>query len=132
MAGRFPSGQEFNLAQDTRSSKKVLADWPTPILFSGFEIGQKIKTGIPLIHNKGIRESPVKDVFAICIPLAEEDSAGRMSWDETAVFVAVKGWQNYYDLQTGTCEINADGLNSRGLHDETKEHDSLKSYLRRK
>lgn len=111
MAGRFPSGQEFNLAQDIRSSEKVLADWPTPILFSGFEIGQKIKTGIPLIHNNGIRESPVKDVFAICIPLAEEDSAGRMSWDETAVFVAVKGWQNYYDLETGKCKIYPNGMN---------------------
>src|SRR5207342_1899211 len=64
-----------------------------------------------LIHNNGIRESPVKDVFAICIPLAEEDSAGRMSWDETAVFVAVKGWQNYYDLETGKCKIYPNGVN---------------------
>jgi pyrimidine-specific ribonucleoside hydrolase len=111
MAGRFPRGNEFNLAQDVKSSKKVLAEWPTPILFSGFEIGQKIKTGIPLIHNEEIRESPVKDVFAICIPMAKEDSAGRMSWDETAVFVAVKGWQNYYELETGKCRINAHGVN---------------------
>jgi inosine-uridine nucleoside N-ribohydrolase len=111
MAGRFPSGMEFNLAQDTKSSKKVLADWPTPILFSGFEIGQKIKTGIPLIRNEKIIKSPVKDVFAICIPFSKEDSAGRMSWDETAVFVAVKGWQTYYDLETGKCTIQSDGLN---------------------
>ena len=48
MAGRFPSGREFNLDQDVKSSQKVLTDWPTPILFSGFEIGQKIKTGLPL------------------------------------------------------------------------------------
>ena len=112
MAGRFPSGNEFNLAQDIKSSKKVLADWPTPILFSGFEIGQKIKTGLPLIHNDEIKKSPVKDVFAICIPLAREDSSGRMSWDETAVFVAVKGWRDYYGLETGKCSINAEGLNT--------------------
>jgi inosine-uridine nucleoside N-ribohydrolase len=111
MGGRFPAGKEFNFAQDIKSTEKVLADWPTPILFSGFEIGQKIKTGIPLIHNNKIRKSPVKDVFSICIPLAEEDSAGRMSWDETAVFVAVKGWQGYYNLETGKCKINADGVN---------------------
>jgi pyrimidine-specific ribonucleoside hydrolase len=111
MAGRFPSGNEFNLAQDIKSSKKVLVDWPTPILFSGFEIGQKIKTGIPLIHEDEIRKSPVKDVFAICIPMAKEDSLGRMSWDETAVFVGVKGWQNYYDLEIGQCNINEDGIN---------------------
>jgi inosine-uridine nucleoside N-ribohydrolase len=111
MAGRFPSGREFNLDQDVVSSRKVLANWPTTILFSGFEIGQKIKTGIPLIHNEQIRLSPVKDVFAICIPMALEDSAGRMSWDETAVFVAVKGWRNYYNLETGTCAINSEGFN---------------------
>jgi pyrimidine-specific ribonucleoside hydrolase len=111
MAGRFPSGREFNLAQDANASKKVLAQWPTSILFSGFEIGQKIKSGLPLIHNEQIQKSPVKDVFAICLPMAKEDSAGRMSWDETAVFVAVKGWQYYYDLQKGHCTINTDGIN---------------------
>jgi inosine-uridine nucleoside N-ribohydrolase len=111
MAGRFPSGKEFNLAEDIPASVKVLTEWPTPILFSGFEIGQKIKSGLPLIHNEQIQQSPVKDVFAICIPMAKEDSAGRMSWDETAVFVAVKGWQHYYDLETGKCFINADGFN---------------------
>jgi inosine-uridine nucleoside N-ribohydrolase len=109
MAGRFPSGKEFNLDQDAGSSKKVLEAWPGTILFSGFEIGQKIKTGLPLIHDNKIQRSPVKDVFAICIPMAAEDSIGRMSWDETAVFVAVKGWRNYYDLQTGDCLINSDG-----------------------
>ena len=111
MAGKFPSGREFNLDQDVNSSKKVLAAWPTPILFSGFEIGQKIKTGLPIIHNDAIHQSPVKDVFAICIPQAKEDSAGRMSWDETAVLVAIKGWQGYYDIQKGRCKINANGFN---------------------
>jgi pyrimidine-specific ribonucleoside hydrolase len=111
MAGRFPSGREFNLAEDRGSSVKVLTEWPTSILFSGFEIGQKIKSGLPLIHNDGIRSSPVKDVFAICIPMAKEDSAGRMSWDESAVFVAVKGWRDHYTLAMGKCTIGPDGIN---------------------
>ena len=122
MAGRFPSGREFNLDQDAVSSEKVLKVWPTPILFSGFEIGQKIKTGLPLIHNDKIQHSPVKDVFAICIPMAAEDSAGRMSWDETAVFVAVKGWRNYYDLETGDCLIHSDGSDEWIKGGEMKAH----------
>ena len=109
MAGRFPSGGEFNLNQDIGASRKVLTDWPTPILFSGFEIGWKIRTGLPLIHNEQIQASPVKDVFAICIPMAPEDSAGRMSWDESAVLVAVKGWQKYFDLESGTCTLDPKG-----------------------
>jgi pyrimidine-specific ribonucleoside hydrolase len=122
MGGRFPSGMEFNLMQDVGATKKVLADWPTTILFSGFEIGQKIKTGIPLIHNEQIKASPVKDVFAICIPMAVEDSAGRMSWDETAVYVAIKGWQKYYELETGSCEIRADGFNEWKKKGMTQAH----------
>lgn len=111
MGGRFPGGREFNLDQDPGSSIKVMNDWPTPILFSGFEIGQKIKTGLPLVQNKKIEHDPVKDVFALCIPFAKEDSAGRMSWDETTVLVAVKGWKNFYDLNKGTCVMQEDGTN---------------------
>ena len=122
MAGHFPTGREFNLAEDVNASKKVLTQWPTNILFSGFEIGQKIKTGLPLIHDEQIQKSPVKDVFSICIPLAKEDSAGRMSWDETAVLVAVKGWRNYYDLEKGNCIINQDGFNEWEKDGETRGH----------
>jgi pyrimidine-specific ribonucleoside hydrolase len=110
MGGRFPNGYEFNLMQDIPSALRVLAEWPGSILFSGFEIGLKIKTGLPLIHNNQITNSPVKDVFSICIPFSREDSAGRMSWDETAVLIAIKGWQTYYSIQTGTCIIKDDGM----------------------
>lgn len=110
MAGRFPSGYEFNLKQDITSAQKVFSQWPTPILLSGFEIGMKIKTGLPLIHNENIVHSPVKEVFALCIPFSAEDSSGRMSWDETAVFVAVNGWKNDYNLLPGTCTLNDRGL----------------------
>jgi pyrimidine-specific ribonucleoside hydrolase len=111
MGGRFPKGNEFNLAQDVPATRKVLEDWPTNILFSGFEIGQKIHTGLPLVQDTHIRNSPVKDVFSLCIPLAKEDSAGRMSWDETAVLVAIRGWQPYYNIETGNCSILNDGTN---------------------
>jgi|SRR5690348_9150424 len=111
MAGRYPSGKEFNIAEDAASSKKVLENWPTPVIFSGFEIGYKIKTGLPLIHNNNIRNSPAKEVFSICIPLNPDDAGGRMSWDETAVLVAVKGYRPYYDLHPGRISVSVDGSN---------------------
>jgi len=94
MGGAFPSGSEFNINRDFPSSKYVYENWPTPVLFSGFEIGEKIKCGLPLIHNDAITNSPVKDVLRISIPQAPEDSAGRKSWDETAVLVGVLGYDN--------------------------------------
>jgi len=123
MAGRFPSGNEFNVNRDAPASQNVFSNWPTNILFSGFEIGQKIKVGLPLIHNDAIDSSPVKDVFRISIPMAVEDSAGRMSWDETAVLVAVKGYEQFYHLEYGRMQVAADGSNTWSA--EGKQHAHL-------
>jgi pyrimidine-specific ribonucleoside hydrolase len=111
MAGRFPAGSEFNVNRDAAASQFVFNNWQTPVLLSGFEIGQKIKTGLPLMRNEAIKNSPVKDVFRICIPLSKEDSAGRMSWDETAVLVAVKGYRPWYNIEKGKMVVAEDGSN---------------------
>ena len=112
MAGRFPEGKEFNVFMDSTSSQIVFSKWPTEVIFSGFEIGEKIKTGLPLVQNNAIQNSPVKDVFRICLPMAEEDRNGRSSWDETAVLVAVKEFEPYYSVESGSIIVNDDGSNS--------------------
>jgi pyrimidine-specific ribonucleoside hydrolase len=112
MAGKFPAGSEFNVMKDAQASKNVYENWDPPIIFSGFEIGVKIKAGLPLIHNIGIKNSPVKDAFRISIPKAAEDSLGRCSWDETAVLVAIKGHSPYYELHKGKMVVAADGSNT--------------------
>jgi inosine-uridine nucleoside N-ribohydrolase len=109
MAGWFPKGKEFNVRIDSSASKKVFEEWPGKIIFSGFEIGVKIRTGLPLIRSL-IVNSPVKDVFTICIPM-HADSLGRNSWDQTAVMVAVEGWEKYYALKQGKFICHADGSN---------------------
>lgn len=112
MAGRFPSGNEFNVREDSAASQYVFSNWPSPVIFSGFEIGQKIKCGLPFLSDNTIKNSPVKDVFRICIPKAAEDSAGRMSWDETAVLVGVKGIDPWYTIVGGHIEVADNGSNS--------------------
>lgn len=111
MGGKFPEGYEFNVMKDAPASQNVYTNWPTQVIFSGFEIGVKIHVGIPLIHNTAIKNSPTKDVFRISIPQAKEDSAGRCSWDETAVLIAIKGYQQYYTLHPGRIKMEADGKN---------------------
>ena len=123
MAGSFPSGNEFNVRMDVASSKNVFENWPTAILFSGVEIGFTIKTGLPLINNKSIQNSPVKDVYRISIPMSKQDSAGRMSWDQTAVLVAVKGYEPWWNIQKGKIKIAEDGSNT------WENRSSLHSYL---
>jgi inosine-uridine nucleoside N-ribohydrolase len=112
MAGKFPSGWEFNVFSDSTASAYVFDHWPTPVLLSGFEIGVRIKCGIPLIQNPSIQHSPVKDVFRISIPLAAEDSLGRSSWDETAVLIAIAGYQPWYSIQTGIMHVAPNGSDS--------------------
>src|SRR5579871_1954774 len=82
---------------------------PHLILFSGFEIGVRIKCGLPIVRNPAIRHDPVKDVFSISIPLAAEDSAGRSSWDETAVLVGICGYAPWYTVTRGQMTVNTDG-----------------------
>src|SRR5258707_1378629 len=109
MTWKFPSGLELNVMKDAPASQNVFENWNTPVIFSGFEIGEKIKAGLPLIHDSAIKNDPVKDVFRISIPQAKEDSLGRKSWDETAVLIAIRGYSPWYDLHRGKMIVAADG-----------------------
>lgn len=111
MAGKFPSGLEFNIEEDIAAARYVFENWKKPLLFSGFEIGDKIKTGLPLVQNTAINNNPVKDVYRISIPQEKMDSTGRMSWDQTAVLAAVRGHEPYYKVKSGNIIINDDGSN---------------------
>ncbi len=113
MAGKFPEGKEFNVFKDSLKAKYVIEHWPTPIIFSGFEIGSKIKTGLPLINNDQIQNSPVKDVFHHCITgdYWKGDEKGRMSWDQTAVLIAAKGVKPFFSKVKGKFIAYEDGHN---------------------
>ncbi|MEP7109243.1 MAG: nucleoside hydrolase [Ferruginibacter sp.] len=104
------SGYEFNVMVDAAASQKVFTDWPTPVIISGFEIGEKILTGIRLIHNGSIQNSPVKDAFQIALA-KDSNTVGRNSWDETAVLVAVRGLAPFFSFRKLNFEIKEDGKN---------------------
>jgi inosine-uridine nucleoside N-ribohydrolase len=111
MAGWFPEGKEFNIFMDSTASKYVYENWPGEIIFTGFEIGSVIHTGLKLIKSE-VQNSPVKDVFRISIPLSAEDKDGRMSWDETAVLIGIYGAEGFFDTVRGKIIINTNGANT--------------------
>lgn len=120
MAGHFPQGREFNVYNDSVASEYVFNEWPGKIIFTGWEIGSELFTGLRLISSD-VQDSPVKDVFRISIPLTDEDKYGRKSWDETAVLIAVYGPGKFFDLQRGNIIVSSDGSNKwqddpSGLH----------------
>lgn len=116
MAGAFPAGQEFNVKMDAASAKNVFDHFPRPIFFSGVEIGFPIKTGRRLIDDTSISDSPVKDVYRICMALSTEDVNGRSSWDQTAVLLAVRQHQSWFDLRDGRIVAGAEGKNTWDNH----------------
>jgi inosine-uridine nucleoside N-ribohydrolase len=121
MAGTFPKGREFNVYMDSAASKYVYEKWPGEVIFTGFEIGWEIRTGLRLI-NSDIKNSPVKDVYRISIPLADEDKYGRMSWDLTAVLIATYGTEGFFDTVRGRIIVNPDGSNGWENDPEGKQY----------
>jgi inosine-uridine nucleoside N-ribohydrolase len=113
MAGGFPEGNEFNINQHAEASVFTIANWPTPILFSGFEIGVKILTGHK-VATQGSKGNPVQWAYSYCLSNYENrQSINRNSWDHTAVLCAVRNPENYfYVIGNGTFICNADGSNT--------------------
>jgi len=113
MAGGFPEGNEFNINQHASASSYVIANWPTPILFSGFEIGVKIMTGNK-VATQGTKGSPVQWAYHYCLSNYENrQSVNRNSWDHTAVLCAIRNPEDYfYVIGNGTFVCNPDGSNT--------------------
>ena len=114
MACQYPNGREYNAKWDPESSRIAFSQWPTPVVFSDAKYGRDCFAG-RAVAEMDVERSPVKDVFAGNIPSREEiraDSAkwlqrcfgmgGRAAWDETAVLVAVRGIEPYFNAERGT------------------------------
>lgn len=96
MAGKFPEGREYNVYEHKEASFYVFDKWPTPILFSGFEIGNEIFTG-KLVSETGSAENPVAWAYKYNLATyAGKPVENRMSWDQTAVLCAIRNPENYF------------------------------------
>ena len=112
MAGAFPEGSEFNVHRHPEASVYAINNWPTPILFSGFEIGSKILTGNK-VAKLGSPGSPVKWAYQYNLSTyAKQPVDNRCSWDHTAVLIAVRDPEKYfYVIGKGTFTCNPKGYN---------------------
>ncbi|MEI7830452.1 MAG: nucleoside hydrolase [Prolixibacteraceae bacterium] len=111
MAGWFPAGKEYNVYMDSTASIYCFEHWPTPVVFTGFEIGEKVKTGLKLVGSP-ISNSPVKDAYRIAMAGSKDDVNGHMSWDQTAVLIAIYGAEPFFTSIKGTIKVKPDGSNT--------------------
>lgn len=113
MAGSFPSGIEFNINEHADAAAHAISNWPTPILFSGFEIGSRIFTGATVATSDASGNCPVASAYAYNLrTFAPGGEKSRPSWDQTAVLVAVRDPNRYFYVNgPGTFSVAPDGTN---------------------
>jgi inosine-uridine nucleoside N-ribohydrolase len=108
MGGNYPAGDEWNFQQDVSATRKVVEDWPTPIVFSGGEVGSKIGTGARL-ETETPPSNPVRKAYELYIGAGKN----RQSWDQTAMLFAIRGEADYFTLSPdGKIAVEAKGKNT--------------------
>ncbi|MDI4647026.1 nucleoside hydrolase [Cohnella hashimotonis] len=107
MGGHFPFGREWNFEMAPDAARLVAAEWPTPIIFAGYEIGSAVLTGRSLLATAP-SQHPVRQAYER-FGLAD---GVRPSWDLIAVMVAVRGLRDGWRLsERGRVLIEPDGAN---------------------
>jgi len=100
--------QEYNVVMDIPSAQHVASQWPTPIVWSGFEIG----LALPYPHQSIQRDyayvdhHPLAEAYTLYNPPPHD----RPTWDLTSVLYGVRPEHGYFELSSpGTVNISADG-----------------------
>ena len=105
MGAIFPNrGREYNVMMDTGASVRAINDWPTPIIFSGFEIGARIFTANALKSKP--ETNPIRMGYEWY--WGKKENINRESWDLTTVLCAVRGAEPYWTIsEPGKCLMHA-------------------------
>ncbi len=108
MAGDFSKrSPEFNIKMDIPSAQKLFRDWPTPIVTSGFEIGNSMLFPASSITRDFPGENPVADAYRNYKKFPYD----RPTWDITAALYAVRPNDGYFSLsEPGTIGVDAAGV----------------------
>jgi len=109
MAGAFPAGNpEYNVKTDIPAARRVFREWPSPIVFSGFEIGQALLFPAASIEHDfaWVANHPVAEAYRNYMPMPYD----RPTWDLTAALYAVRPDGGYFSLsQPGTVDVDDQG-----------------------
>ncbi len=126
MGGQYPSGKEANFYRpDPLSTYFSLQNWHKPVIFCGWEIGNKVLTGGERVKEALAENHPVYQAY-----LLYNNFASRPSWDQLAVYLLSKDSATYIEtVSNGYCEVNEAGEN-RWI--EGKKKGCKHSYIRLK
>lgn len=100
--------REYNITQDVASAQKLADRWPTPMVWSGFEIGIALPyPAVSIERDFGyVEHHPLAEAYIARNPPPHE----RPTWDLTSVLYAVYPDRGYFDLSPpGNVTVESDG-----------------------
>lgn len=117
VARRF---REYNIVTDLPAARKVFAEWPTPIVASGWEIGQAIMHPARSMQEdyRYVAHHPLREAYHYYRGLGND----QPTYDLTSVVYAVRPERGYFDLSPpGRILVEDDGFtrfqpDPAGLH----------------
>ena len=106
--GQLVDHKEYNVVMDIPSAQTICSDWPTPIVWSGFEIGLNLTYPHESILQdySYVEHHPLSEAYTLYIPPPHD----RPTWDLTSVLHAIRPARDYFDLsQPGRVSVANDG-----------------------
>jgi Inosine-uridine preferring nucleoside hydrolase. len=100
--------QEFNIKTDIAAARKLFAEWPTPIVVSGDEVGRELPYPASSIEKDfaWTPDHPIADAYRAYKPMPYD----APTWAMTAVLYAVRPQEGYFKLsEPGTIGVLDDG-----------------------
>jgi len=109
MAGNYVSTKpEFNVETDVPAAKQLFAEWPSPIVVSGFEVGLAMLFPATSIEHDFayVPDHPVAEGYRLLMKMPYD----RPTWDLTAALYAVWPDHGFFDLSPpGKITVLPDG-----------------------
>lgn len=109
VAGAFPDGPpQFNIKADVAAAKKLFAEWPTPIVACGAEIGSALPFPASSVEKDfaWAPAHPVVDAYRAYKPMPYDAPTSAMA----ALLYAVRPQEGYFKLsEPGTIRALDDG-----------------------
>jgi inosine-uridine nucleoside N-ribohydrolase len=109
VGGAYPDGQpQFNIKADIAAARKLFAEWPTPIVAAGDEIGASLLFPASSIEKDfaWAPAHPVVDAYRAYKPMPYD----APTWAMAALLYAVRPQESYFKLsEPGTISVLDDG-----------------------
>lgn len=104
-----PRFREFNIVGDLPAARRLARDWPTPIVWSGFEIGAALR--FPAVSVERDFNYTAHHIVAEAYRAHEPPPHERPMWDLTAALFAARPDRGYFQLSPpGRVSVTEEGV----------------------